>query len=141
MTIDMKADTAKVEEKLKLSESLIDQWIGHGDYELDDDGYPTETALDIIREWTFQMDEVKFFEFIKSVWWMSDWGWKEGLEQGDWKDEQVYRYHISTGGWSGNEDIIRAFQENKYMMWHLTWIQSRRGGHYIFELKEDAQEL
>jgi hypothetical protein len=22
------------------------------------------------------------------------------------------------------------------MMWHLNWVQSRRGGHYIFELKD-----
>jgi hypothetical protein len=28
------------------------------------------------------------------------------------------------------------------MMWHLNWVQSRRGGHYIFELRNfDNEEL
>ena len=44
--------------------------------------------------------------------------------------------YISTAGWSGNESIIYAMQNNKSMLWNLTWVQSRRGGHHIFELKE-----
>ena len=51
----------------------------------------------------------------------------------------VHRYYISTAGWSGNETIIRAMQKN-IMMWQLNWVQSRRGGHYIFELKEFNDE-
>jgi len=26
------------------------------------------------------------------------------------------------------------------MMWYLNWVESRRGGHYIFELKEFNDE-
>jgi len=48
-------------------------------------------------------------------------------------------YNISTGGWSGNESIIHEMQENS-MMWHLNWVQSCRGGHYIFELREFKDE-
>lgn len=139
---DMDASMKRVEEKLALSKKLVDQLMDQEDCGLDGDGYPTEVALDIIREWTFQMSDRELFEFIKSIWWMPDWGWSEGLEPHDYdKDKQVYRYRISTGGWSGNESIIEAMMENKYMFWHMHWIQSRRGGHYIFELKEDAQEL
>ena len=102
---------------------------------LDDDGYPTNAALDIIRLWHWS-DIKGWFEFVKSVWYSPSWGWSEGLEPHDYeKNKEVYRYHISTGGWSGNEGVIAAMQEND-MLWSLTWVQSRRGGHYIFEGRE-----
>lgn len=40
-------------------------------------------------------------------------------------------WEISTGGWSGNEDIIEAMQDNQ-VFWSLHWLESRRGGHYKF---------
>ena len=102
---------------------------------LDDDGYPTNAALDIIRLWHWS-DTKGWFEFVKSVWYSPSWGWSEGLEPHDYeKNKEVYRYHISTGGWSGNESTIAAMQEND-MIWSLTWVQSCRGGHYIFEGRE-----
>ena len=102
---------------------------------LDDDGYPTDAALEIVRLWHWS-DTKGWFEFVKSVWYSPSWGWSEGLEPHDYlNNPEVYRYHISTGGWSGNESIISAMNEND-MIWSLTWVQSRRGGHYIFEGKE-----
>ena len=102
---------------------------------LDDDGYPTDSALEIIKLWHWS-DAEGWFKFINSVWHLRSWGWHEGLEKHDWdKDKEVYRYNISTAGWSGNESIIYAMKEND-MLWHITWVQSRRGGHYIFEGRE-----
>lgn len=103
--------------------------------ELDDDGYPSDAALEIIELWHWS-DVKGWFDFIQSIWYLRSWGWSEGLESDEWnKDEQVYRYNISTAGWSGNESIIHAMKEN-HMLWGITWVQSRRGGHYIFEGKE-----
>ena len=133
--LDMDAETKKVEEKLLTSKAIIDHLMGYD--MLDDDGYPTESALDIIREWTFEMSDRELFEFIKSIWWMSDWGWKECEAIDELTGEKSYCYYISTGGWSGNESIIQAMQENKWMFWHMHWAQSRRGGHYIFELRKE----
>jgi hypothetical protein len=48
----------------------------------------------------------------------------------------VQRFDISTAGWSGNESLIRAMEKNSFM-WATTWVQSRRGGHYIFEIDND----
>lgn len=102
---------------------------------LDDDGYPTENALEAIEKWHWD-DARGWFKFIEDIWYFHDWGWREEDEPHSWdKNKIVHRYYISTAGWSGNESIIRAMQNNS-MMWHLNWVQSQRGGHYIFELKE-----
>lgn len=101
----------------------------------DGDGYPTEAALEIVRIWHWG-DARGWFEFIKSIWHMAPWGWRESEVDHEYiKDKKVYVYNISTGGWSGNESIIWAMQKTN-MMWHLNWVQSRRGGHFIFELRE-----
>ena len=122
-------------ENLKRKNELLDK----GDF-LDDDGYPTDDALEIIELWHWN-DARGWFKFIESLWAYRDWGWKEKDEPHEWedhkqyKDKIVHRYYISTAGWSGNESIIRAMQDNDFM-WYLNWVQSRRGGHYIFELRE-----
>lgn len=102
---------------------------------LDEDGYPTEDALLLIQIWHWDNPR-GWFEFIKSLWAYADWGWHEVDEAHDWKkDTIVHRYKISTAGWSGNEAIIHAMESNRMMM-ATQWVQSRRGGHYIFELNE-----
>jgi hypothetical protein len=106
---------------------------------MDDDGYPSKAAHDVIKLWHWT-DPRGWFKFIESLWTMKHFGWAEGEAPHDYiKDEVVYLYEISTAGWSGNEGIIRAMQEND-MMWDLNWVQSRRGGHYIFELRDYAEE-
>lgn len=102
---------------------------------LDEDGYPTEEALLKIEQWDTN-DQKGWFEFIQSIWHLASWGWHEVDEKHEWRDEQVHRYHISTAGWSGNESVIAAMKANIWM-WGNTWVQSRRGGHYTFELDED----
>lgn len=42
-------------------------------------------------------------------------------------------YTFITGGWSGNESIIVAMQEN-YVFWGLTWYSSERGGKHVFKI-------
>ena len=91
---------------------------------VDNDGYPTEEALTKVENWPY--DDVKgWFDFIESIWWAADWGWTvEGNV-----------FHISTGGWSGNEDTIEAMQKN-WILWNHTWWEHRRGGHYKFTIPE-----
>ena len=114
---------------------LVAELLDKGDY-LDDDGYPTEDALSIIENWGWE-DKRGLFKFMESIWHLRSWGWSEGEEDHEWdKGERVYRYNISTAGWSGNESIIGALQSNS-LLWALTWVQSRRGGHYIFEVASD----
>jgi len=91
--------------------------------------YPSEAELVRIKEWPYE-DPDGWFTFIRGCWWHDDWGWNQE-DVPDGYDRPVRRYRISTGGWSGNEDIIGAMMEN--ILWNLTWQSSRRGGHYVFE--------
>jgi hypothetical protein len=92
--------------------------------------YPTDEELARIRTWEFNEPDSfeAFMEFVKSVgeyWPDESFGWK-----------QTGRiYHVSTGGWSGNESILEAMQEN-WKFWTVCWQEHRRGGHYIFELPD-----
>jgi len=100
---------------------------------MDADGYPTESVEKIITAWPLENPK-GWFEFIKQQWYYSTWGWKESVQDHEYrKNKRVLRYNISTAGWSGNEYIIRAMQSHSFL-WHITWVQSRRGGHYIFEI-------
>jgi hypothetical protein len=99
---------------------------------MDEDGYPTDACLEAISKWHFT-DSKGWFNFIREYWHLASWGWTEGEADHEYKENvKVYRYGISTAGWSGNESIIRAMESNT-TMWHLNWFQSNRGGHYIFE--------
>lgn len=86
--------------------------------------YPTEEELKRLREWPME-DPRGWLEFAHSIWWCAEWGWPDGVGPG--------HIHASTGGWSGNEDIIDAMQDN-WILWHQTWDTTRRGGHYTFLL-------
>lgn len=107
---------------------------------VDDDGYPTDAALELIEKWHWT-DCKGLLEFIKSVWHLRSWGWTEvnaselQPTDDDYSAEGGALLFISTAGWSGNESIIGAFQRNT-MAWHLCWIQSRRGGHFIFSVHQ-----
>lgn len=90
---------------------------------MDNDGYPTDEELELIRKWDFR-DLEGWFAFIKSNWVYDGYFEQAGS-----------LYQISTGGWSGHEEIIGAMEEN-VMCWIATWQQSRRGGHFLFEIPE-----
>lgn len=102
---------------------------------LDIDGYPTEKCLKKISAWPWA-DPRGWFDFIESIWNYCDYGWKIEYIENELPIKSLTQYWISTCGWSGNEDIIRAMEKNE-MLWHFHWVQSRRGGHYIFEIKEE----
>ena len=94
--------------------------------DLDDDGYPTEDSLAQVAEakaWT--RDEcATLLERVRAIWQYADCGYWS--QDGD-------EYKVSTAGWSGNESLISALQDNA-MFWMRCWEQSRRGGHFVFKL-------
>lgn len=95
-----------------------------GDDFLDVAGYPTESALQAVRDWN-PTDGRGLLAFLRSIWWHPA-AITEG-EDGTWS--------VSTVGWSGNEDLINALMDN-HIWWTLHWESSRRGGHYVFKVRE-----
>ena len=98
---------------------------------LDDDGYPTDKALEKITNWDYK-DTLGCFEFICSLWSYQNY-YNTEKTTNDF-DSPIVRIKLSTGGWSGNESIINALEKN-HIIWMTSWFQSRRGGHYIFEVR------
>lgn len=100
--------------------------------EFDKDGYPTEKTLEYIQG--FEIFDKSFagvgpgarvldlMEFCKKA-----WRWPENFKV----NIPERNARVSTGGWSGNEDVISALQRNE-IFWAIFWEESRRGGHYIF---------
>ena len=87
-------------------------------------GYPTDETLDAVKLWPWQKSR-ELFAFLKTA-----WKYPEYFTE---KEDGVY--DISTGGWSGNESLISALEQN-VMVWRTCWESSRRGGHYEFDLPE-----
>ena len=114
----------------------------------DDDGYPTEEVINYIEEFPWQEDYNKFLDFIRQLWSFSEWGWEKGEPEVDYytsyggvpTKRTKTPYRVSTAGWSGNEMLVAAMERN-IMFWNTTWVSSRRGGHYEFEITvlEDAE--
>ena len=93
--------------------------------------YPTEDQLERIENWPLD-DLPALMEYVHSIWSYADagyWNWTAGET----------KYSLSTAGWSGNEDIIRALMENT-MFWMLCWESSKRGGHYEFEVRGEIKK-
>jgi hypothetical protein len=125
-------EDAKIAVDKKISENKIRvaSLLEEGDF-LDDHGYPTDNALEIVEKWHW--DDIKgWFEFIHGIWHLASWGWDEMESIDELTNDRKWCYYISTAGWSGNESIIHAMKRNNWL-WAITWVQSRRGGHYIFQ--------
>lgn len=94
---------------------------------MDKHGYPDDGELERIEKWSFE-DIPGMFAFVRNLWQYADSGY--------WtQDGRIFK--ISTAGWSGNEDLIRAMEANQ-TVWSLTALSWRRGGHYEFELPKWA---
>ena len=90
---------------------------------MDPNGYPDEAELEQVKSWP-HTDLMGLMAFIQGRWWPA---------HGDCWKIRGRHYSISTWGWSGNESLVEALQQNR-MFWALCWQSSKRGGHYTFEL-------
>jgi len=101
----------------------------------EDDPYPTDRELAIIRRW----DTIKYripdlLEYIKSVWWMPDWGFKLYKGRDHLFRKACMKLELHTGGWSGNEEVIEALKRN-FLFWSMHWRKHIAGGHFWFEIR------
>ena len=99
---------------------------------LNEEGYPTEEYLNWLEDWESWMQEETHESMIPNILQSlkESWTWVDYF-----KISRVYKgkfkVELHTGGWSGNESIIRALKEN-FIFWHH-WTVHKAGGHYYFE--------
>lgn len=99
---------------------------------LDDCGYPTKELLDYIGTYdTIKGSSLELMDLVYDCW-SYDYPFKQYYLDTSTKK---WVYKMSTGGWSGNESLIYALQENQ-LWWIVNWYSSRRGGHYEFRVKD-----
>jgi hypothetical protein len=90
---------------------------------MDKDGYPDEKELDTIRKWG-ACDGRGLLEYVRGLW----------AYQNYFRPGRIY-WRVSTAGWSGNESLIGAMQDN-FVWWSINWVSTTRGGHYVFQPKQ-----
>lgn len=98
---------------------------------LDKDMNPSADSLIYIEEYPVDKDLKSLFDFMKLLWSADDLWVEEEVE--DFLGHTMKVYYISTGGQLSNELILRSFSRN-IPVFFRAWVQSRRGGHYIFEV-------
>lgn len=93
----------------------------------DEDGYPTEEVLKHISTVRLDQSHKEMLDLVKNMWYYPDFV-KVYEEEGD-----TY-YRFATGGWSGNESLVNALQQN-LLFWGMCWEMSKKGGVHVFKLK------
>ena len=99
---------------------------------IDPDGYPTEAALQALRDWPVT-DAPAAIEWAAEMFnTMMGRAWK--VEPGEPENESGHlEWHFATGGWSGCEDVIAALHKTgNGVLWMALWVSSRRGGKFVF---------
>lgn len=103
----------------------------------DDNGYPTDAALDHIAR--FNGTPRDLIEFIDRAWWGGDYVTVEhDVESPFGYDEPQVKVRMVTVGWSGNETIIGELERT--LFWMFFWYSSVRGGAYEFYIAKDRWE-
>jgi len=100
--------------------------------DLDDDGYPTDEALDKIKNWPLQ-DVVGCLKYAQQLWCYPD-RVKVDVRKHPWYDDKTQTIIcFSTGGWSGNESVISALESNFGVS--SRWEMSMRGGYHEYVME------
>ncbi len=99
------------------------------------DGYPTIDEIRKVVQWDGINDPFGLVDFLREIWHWQEWGLEKKNGRTEIGRKPCLRVYLHTGGWSGNETIIDALQENFF--WTIFWVNSHRGGHFEFEIPLD----
>jgi len=100
---------------------------------LDVNGCPTEEWLEFIKNYQ-PSDDLPLLKFVKEIlpkgWYYADWG--VVIHR---KYKGKIKLELHTGGWSGNEEVIREILSNKHFThFKMQYVQWKTGGNYYFEI-------
>lgn len=97
---------------------------------LDEDGYPTNKTLEIIRTMN-AIDEAKaqeLFRLVQSLWWY-----------GTMKETKPGLWVCATAGWSGNESLMNSVLDNASLRAY-SYMMYVSGGLFVFAISKEAKE-
>ena len=83
------------------------------------DPYPTDDELAALEHLAKGQNHLATVSAIIALWYYPD--------RAQWNGQVL---ELSTGGWSGNEDVIAVIQNTWF--WWQCWDTSKRGGYYKF---------
>ena len=102
---------------------------------LDENGYPTDEALEAIARWT-GTPRVLLDDLLAPI--FEPYGNLTISTDIDEYAKPVRKVRFATGGWSGCESAIGALRQNFF--WFLWWTTSTRGGVTEFEIPEQSYD-
>lgn len=97
--------------------------------------YPEDKDLRRIAEWPYN-DFVSLAEFVANLWAYPNY--VDKYETIDEFDRKILRLSLSTGGWSGNEEIIGALRSN-HLFYTMCFQRSERGGRHVYDISLKPQ--
>ena len=91
---------------------------------MDANGYPTDEELEKVKTWHIngQSDYLDLMHYVEELWY---------YKSPYFEEEEGGKFTLITGGWSGNEQVIRALEDN-IPFWVFYWEMSERGGYHEF---------
>lgn len=93
--------------------------------------YPTEETLKAITEWPY-LDPFGLAQYVIDAWHWDNMATLKPIINEHGKGS-ISELRLATGGWSGNESILGALEDNT-MFYTLYWEMSKRGGLVIYHL-------
>lgn len=87
--------------------------------------YPDPDKLGMLRRFAGPFEE--WLELAASC-------WNGTMGEARWH-RTTGSLHLTTGGWSGNEDVVAAMEANP-VLWGACWLSSHRGGLHVFRPPE-----
>lgn len=94
---------------------------------LANEDYPSEAELRRVAQWPIYSarDIRNLLGYVQRRWKYSSYF--DPIPLGE------QEFNVSTAGWSGNEDLMDALEENT-IFWATCWVSARRGGHFVFSI-------
>lgn len=89
---------------------------------MDANEYPTDDELTRITTWPYT-DFMGLMDYVESHCWSSYGSF----------NRQGREFRLITGGWSGNEEVVRALERNA-MFGAVCWQSSHRGGLHVYKV-------
>ena len=109
---------------------------GEKSYPEIEDGYPTEATLERIKQWAIADGINALLDYVTVAFRLQLGSATNSLSEAErevaYADPDHRYLRLATGGWSGCEDVISAFQQNENYLYALTWQFSAAGGLHIF---------